>query len=216
MLLAAFYDRYQHNLKLDLAIILIAIFNFICSYSEEPLIYDNYIVSKVYMHVPNREDYEQILDVANWILNNCEVENEAYIIPHGGTYTPDVFRNASFENIEKMRYLVPYGSAVVGTHKFPEGLLSAKYIINCTPFDSGCVHGIAEKYNNAFLHMLNQEIFEPINTFDMGNEHTIIVYQRIKVITDQEIAYYEESFFEENEQYPEMFEAVWDAYKSNK
>lgn len=194
-------------------ILFFATFNFIGSYSETNVLYNKNIVSKVYMKVPSRNDYDKILEVSEWILEKCENENEAYIIPHGGMYNPDLFRNVSLEKREQLRCLIPYGSAIVGTHKFPEGLLKARYVITVVPFDEGCSEGIAEKYNSAFMNMVYEKRFEKINSFNMDNGYIIDIYERVREVDNSEILYYEKMFSDENEQYPDMFEGVWSKYK---
>lgn len=196
--------------------ILILVFNFIVSYGgEESFLYKHNIVSKVYMKVPDRKDYTQVLEVTNWILDNCNTRHEAYIIPHGRLYNPDIFRNVSGADIKRMHTLVPYGSAIFGTHNFPSGLFTSKYVLTTVPFNEGdCSKGLAIKYNDCFQYMVKQGVFQEINSFDMGNGYHFIVYQRIKDVSNEEINYYETAFVNENEKYPEMFSGIWNQYKN--
>lgn len=187
--------------------------NYLLSYTQLSPFYEMNIVSKVYMRVPDREDYNLIKKVSQWILEQCEVEGEAYIIPHASTYNPDIFRNVfQDERYERLHYLVSYGSAVLGTHSFPQELFTAKYIITCSPFDETCSYGLSEKYNKGFLSLIHRGIFTKIKEFDMGNGHNFLVYERIKSIPNEEVNIWRGVFVDENSQYPDLFEEIWNEY----
>ena len=126
------------------------------------------------------------------------------MIPHGDLYNPDVFRDLAMPNWD-VYDLVPYGSAILGVHSFPMGLLTAKYVLTCDPF-SGI--GMAHRYNSAFLSEIPQKHFEEVERFDMGNGYVFTAYQRISPTDREEILFYEEYFTKENEKFPEMFSGV--------
>ena len=155
---------------------------------------------------PQRTDITQIRAVNRWLLEHCTKSDPAYMIPHGYPYNPDVFRSCDYPDASVSQVL-PYGSAVLGTHYFPDGLLLSKYVLTCDPF---CNSSIAEKYNSAFLSEIPQKHFSEVTHFDMGNGYMFIVYERVKPTDREEILFYEDYFSEEAKLFPELFTCVWD------
>ena len=155
---------------------------------------------------PQRTDIPQIRAINHWILEHCSKDESAYIIPHGYPYNPDVFRGCDYPDFSVSKH-VPYGSAVLGTHYFPEDLLLAKYVLTCEPF---CNLSLAEKYNAAFLSEIPQKHFTKVAQFGMGNGYIFYVYERILPMDREEIQFYQDCFAQESEQFPELFSVVWD------
>lgn len=158
-----------------------------------------------------RNDLETVKEVANWIDENCEGEEYAYMVPHGVPYNPDVFR-VVLRPDRRIEKVLTYGSAVPGTHSFPIELFDAKYVLTCEPF---CRYGLAEKYNEEFLHQVRQGKFELEKTFDMGNGYLFYAYRRVMPADLEEIETYRSAFAEENKAFPENFDRVFDAYVTN-
>jgi len=156
---------------------------------------------------PQRTDIEEIRTLNRWIVEHCTKPDSAYMIPHGYPYNPDVFRACDYPDMTVSKYL-PYGSAVLGTHYFPEELLLADYVLTCEPF---CDHVIAGRYNEAFLSEIPQKHFALIKEFDMGNGYTFYVYQRETPMDREEIQFYKDWFSEEDKLFPDMFSGVLDS-----
>lgn len=152
-----------------------------------------------------RTDVQQIRAMNRWILEHCSEEETAYIIPHGYPYNPDVFRSSDYPDFSVSKR-VPYGSAVLGTHYFPDSLLVAKYVFTCEPF---CGISLAEKYNNAFLSEIPQKHFTQVAQFDMGNGYVFYAYQRILPMDREEIQFYQDTFAQEGKLFPELFTTIW-------
>lgn len=168
------------------------------------------LVSDAYLQVRNREDdIEQIKKINYWIKENCDNgDNTVYMIPHGYPYNPDMFRNIGLPDTT-IKEILPYGQAVLGAQPFPIRLLSAKYVLTCEPF---CNFSIAYKYNEAFYENLSNDNYKLIETFDMGNGYTFFVYERIIKASMQEVEYYRDYFSEENEQFPNFYDEVFDKF----
>ena len=158
------------------------------------------------LKLPQRDDIDEIRAVNRWLLENCSETKTAYMISHGEPYNPDVFRCVDMPD-ERVSNILPYGSAVLGTHSFPEGLLLADYVLTSEPF---CGFSIAEKYNSAFYSEIPQKHFIEAARFDMGNGYTFIAYQRILPADREEILFYEQYFAEEDALFPSMFSGVLD------
>ncbi len=153
-----------------------------------------------------RTDIAQIRVVNRWLVEHCTETESAYMIPHGYSYNPDVFRSCDYPD-STVSNILPYGSAVLGTHYFPEELLLAKYVLTCDPF---CNLSIAEKYNSAFLSEIPQKHFTEVTRFDMGNGYVFIAYERVKPTDREEILFYQDYFSQEDKLFPKMFSGVLD------
>ena len=176
----------------------------ICAFSST----DNLprVFSNVALIPPKRTDIPQIRKVNRWLVEHCIQDESAYMIPHGEPYNPDVFRGCDYPD-SSVSHVLPYGSAVLGTHYFPEDLLLAKYVLTCEPF---CNLSIAEKYNSAFLSEIPQKHFAEVTRFDMGNGYVFIAYERVKPTDREEILFYKDYFSQEDKLFPKMFSGVLD------
>ena len=155
---------------------------------------------------PQRTDIAQIRKLNRWLVEHCSESESAYMIPHGYPYNPDVFRSCDYPD-SSVSNILPYGSAVLGTHYFPDELLQAKYVLTCEPF---CGISIAEKYISAFLSEIPQKHFTEVTRFDMGNGYVFIVYERMQPTDQEEILFYKDYFSAEDKLFPEMFSGVLD------
>jgi len=166
----------------------------------------NSFFSNASLVTPEREDIKKVEEINEWIKMHCNnVDKSVYMLPHGHPYNPDVFRSHDLPD-RTVYDLLPYGSAVLGTHDFPIGLLTAKYIFTCLPF---CDYSIAGKYNDAFLGWANKGHFILVESFDMENGYVFYVYERVTPLSYEEVEYYRNLFCEENELYPENFDTVF-------
>ena len=173
-----------------------------------PLVLPNTLNSGLYFYVDSpRSDLAQVAEVNAWLRANCTGENSAYMICHGVTYSPDVFRVSALPD-ESIREILPYGACNPGNDAFPRELFTAQVVLTCTPFDP---NNHTEKMNAAFLE--NQEKYAPFEVaaeFDMGNGYTITAYRRVKAPTVAELDTYRTYLAEEDARFPYNFSAVWD------
>ncbi|MEF9919495.1 MAG: hypothetical protein RR741_00150 [Erysipelotrichaceae bacterium] len=170
--------------------------------------------SNLKLKTPERKDLDMILEIDKWIISITQEKNNVYIIPHGSLYNPDVFRNADQENMQLLRKIIPFGSAVLGLHEFPRQLLTSQFVVTITPFkDETCGISLASKYNDAFLSLVNEHIFEMIQSFHLQDNYTLLVYKRIKPLNIHEVEFYELYFKDEIEQFPELFIPILNEFK---
>ena len=172
---------------------------------------NNSIFTNISLKVPNQEDYNQIEEVAYWLKDNLSEENTAYMITHTDRYNPDKFRNI-FKPDRSIEYYLPYGSAVIGTHKFPTSLFTATYVITTTPFES---ISIEEKYEKVFEELVSENVFVLEKTFDMKNGYNVLIYKRVKEVTIEEVEKYKEILKEESKQFPELYEDILNEVEKN-
>ncbi len=151
------------------------------------LFYNNSLIfTDVSLKTPNQNDYEKIQEVCEWLKENLNENNKAYMITHNNTYNPDKFRNFYLPDKTISNYL-PYGSAIIGTHPFPTQLFEAKYIITTDPFENVSIEGI---YNDVFKTLVLKGKFNLIKKFDMDNGINILIYERVKKVDYEEASMY--------------------------
>lgn len=154
-------------------------------------------------------NYQGIKEVTDWLEKNIDgKDNKVYMIVHNNTFNPDKFRNFYTPNSKVHKYL-PYGSSIIGVHKFPTELFDAKYIITTDPFVPTSVD---EKYNNVFNDLVNEEIFTLKESFTMKDKTKILVYERVKEVDNEEKNKYLEALKEESEKYPKLYSDVINNY----
>ena len=146
--------------------------------------------------------------VADWLQDNLNEENTAYMITHNNMYNPDKFRMFYMPDKTIEKYL-PYGSAVVGVHKFPIELFTSKYIITTTPFEN---ISIENKYEEVFEELVNENKFSFVKNFDMNNGYQILIYERVKDVDEEEINKYKIILEEESKKYPKLYQKVMEDY----
>lgn len=171
----------------------------------------NNLLTDIKISVPYQEDYEEIGEVVNYLKEKLDSNNTAYMITHTNKYNPDKLRNYLLPDTYIQKYL-PYGSAVLGTHKFPIELFEAKYIITTTPFES---ISIEEKYQKVFESLVEKEIFKEIKDFDMNNGYHILVYERVKKVTIEETNMYLQEIREDTKDFPTIYKDIIKNYQKN-
>ena len=130
------------------------------------------------------------------------------MLTHNNKYNPDKLRNYYLPDQSISNYL-PYGSAVIGVHKFPLELFTAKYIIITEPFES---ISIEQNYYNTFQILLSEEKFTLEKEFSMGNGYKILIYKRIKEVDQKEKEEYLQALEEASRKYPELYKNIIESY----
>lgn len=179
--------------------------NFIFGYYEK---LQSKLFTDINLKTPYEKNFNQIKEVSNWLKNNLNENKKAYMITHNNTYNPDKFRNFYMPNLTIYNNL-PYGSAVLGVHKFPIELFDSKYIITTTPFENISVEN---KYNDVFNILVEDEKFTLKKEFNMGDGYYIIIYERIKEVDKDEINLYINCLSEESKLYPALYKEVIEQY----
>lgn len=168
------------------------------------------IFTDVPLKTPEQKDYNEILKVSSWLQKKLNNEN-AYMITHNNKYNPDKFRNIYLPDKTIMNHM-PYGSSIIGVHKFPTELFTSKYIITTEPFEPTSVD---EKYNKVFLELVKKEKFSKIKEFDMKNGYKILIYERVKDVDKEEIEMYKNCLEEESKKYPKLYIDIIEQYEKD-
>ena len=132
------------------------------------------------------------------------------MITHNDTINPDKLRNIKTPNSKVKKYL-PYGSAIIGVHKFPLELFTSKYIITTTPYESISVD---LKYNNVFKNLVEEKKFKRIKTYQLKDNIKLEIYERIEKVDEEEKEKYKEALKEESNNYKYLYEDIINSYKS--
>lgn len=172
---------------------------------------NNILFTDIKISVPYQEDYKEIGEVVSYLKDILDEDNTAYMITHTNKYNPDKFRSYSLPDTTIQKYL-PYGSAVLGTHKFPIELFTARYVITTTPFESISVE---EKYNEVFNELVNEGVFTLNKDFDMHNDYHILIYERVKPVTLEETNRYLNKIEKDTKEFPDLYKNVIKDYQNN-
>ena len=165
------------------------------------------LFTDISIRAPKEENYEGIKNVTDWLKNNLDENNTAYMIVHNNKFNPDKFRNFYTPNSIVHDYL-PYGSSIIGIHKFPIELFTAKYIITSEPFIKT---SLDEDYNIVF-NKIKDEKFILKKEFIMQDKTKIIIYDRIKKTDEKEKIEYINQLKEKTKEYKELYEDVIKEY----
>lgn len=187
-------------------------YNFaVCGFSAPRLGYGRLYSGTTLWVDADRTDFGMVHAVNAWLKENCHGDNSAYMICHGSTYSPDVFRELELPD-ETIRRLLPYGACNPGNDAFPLGVFTAQVVLTCDPFDP---NNHTEKIDAAFREA--QALYAPFalaECFDMGNGYTIYAYRRVKEVTREEVEVYRAALAEEDARFPYNFGQVFDAFET--
>ena len=199
----------QNIIKKILYILLftIIISNFLFGYNNKKSL----LFTDISLKVEDDINYNEIKRITTWLENNLDENNRGYLITHNNTINPDKLRNFKTPSSNVKKYM-PYGSAVIGVHKFPLELFTSKYIMTTTPFES---ISIEEKYNNVFKELVAEGVFKQIKEEQLKNNIKFEIYERIKPVTDKEKNKYLDSLKEESKEYKNLYEDIINSYIIN-
>ena len=196
----------SYDIRCCLVIFSIIIVNFLNGLLSNTT--DN-LFTKINLTVPSEENYPQYVEVATWLEEHINENEIAYMICHNRKYNPDKFRNIFMPDKTISNYLA-YGSAIIGSHKFPYGLFDAKYILTIDPFESV---SIEYKYNDVFKELVENNKFKLIEQFDMNDGFNILIYERTTKVDEEEISLYLDALNEESKLYPDLYKNVIENYE---
>ena len=156
----------------------------------------------------SRSDTDQMQQLDDWLAAHCAEGETAWMIPHDTLYNTDQFQNLRLPQVQLAETLQG-GFSIPGTHSFPIGFFTAKYVLTADPHPQTLVTGneMSGRWNSLFA-AVRDERFTTAAQFDMGNGTVFTVWERTVPADRAEVEYYLSAFAEEDAQYPEMFSAV--------
>ena len=185
--------------------IIILTANFFWTYQEK----NSKLFTDIKLKTPGERNYNEIKKVTDWLESQLDDNNMAYMITHNNEFNPDKFRNFYTPNSKVSKYL-PYGSAIIGVHKFPTELFSAKYVITTDPYVPTSVD---EKYNIVFNELVKENKFSLKKEFVMNDKIKVLIYERIKSVDEDEKNKYIDALKEESKEYSDLYDKVILEYK---
>ena len=166
------------------------------------------IFTDISLKAPDDENYETIKKITSWTDKNLNDKNRGYLITHNNSINPDKLRNFKTPMSNTMKY-IPYGSAIIGVHKFPLDLFTAKYIMTTTPYEQTSVDG---KYNKVFKELVEDGKFNLVKEYKLKNNITFEIYERVEPVTEEEKNKYIENLQDESKEYKNLYEDVIKSY----
>ena len=199
---------------LDLLLILILIGNMYISILKnvftniKPFI--DKLFSNVILRVDDRTDLDNIKQMTDFIITNCDKENKAYINAGSGAYNNTTFSNVYLPNYLELNEILPYSLSIDAVHGFPKDVLTSKYVFtsNITLSDYSADNGgtVIPKINYAIMNdAIISKNFTKVNEFKMTDKITFYAYERINAIDSSERNEWLQIFKEQSEKYPNLF-----------
>ena len=179
---------------------------------------NNKLLTNISLSPVVRNDYDEVLQVTNFIANNTN-SNDLVYINAAGFYAAQSFRSVLYPN-RQLDSIIVYESSIDSVHGFPiESIAVAKYIIvsNITIESTGAKPGhIIPTINDS----LNNDSpikgkFKLAKEFKMNSEIVLYCYERIAEYDIKESNYWKSVFEEQTKQYPELFGNRIDSFDNN-
>ena len=166
------------------------------------------LFTDINLKIQGDEDYDSIGKIVKWLDKNLDQNNQGYLITHNNTINPDKLRNYKTPISTTKKYL-PYGSAVIGVHKFPLELFTAKYVMTTTPFESISVE---EKYNKVFKELVSEGKFKLVKEQKLKNNIKFEIYERVEPVSNEEKEKYIAELKDESKEFKNLYEDVINSY----
>ena len=190
------------------AILSIASFLNIAGAFYSPIRPDSKLFSDIDLNLPYRNDLEEIDYINAFIKEHCNSYGDVYMIPHNGTYCPDIFRWRAMPDRAVMDIL-PYGSDVTSAHEFPKEIFTAHYVITSNIRPIGEYDGSnADHIDRVVTELTEEGYYKVLETVDMANGYTLTILERIKASDEHETELYRAELKENIESYPHLYEAL--------
>lgn len=190
----------------------------ILNFSSSIFNINNKLMTNISLSPVVRNDYDEVLQVTNFIVNNTN-SNDLVYINTAGFYAAQSFRSVLYPN-RQLDSIIVYESSIDNVHGFPiDSIAVAKYIIvsNVTIESTGAKPGhIIPAINDS----LNNDSpikgkFKLVKEFKMNDEIVLYCYERITEYDKKESDYWKSVFEEQTKQYPELFGNRIDSFDKN-
>ena len=197
---------------LQVATIIIITLNFIQSevkYSKNKWLTNiNFAPSKM-------DNYEQIREVHDFIVENCDINNKAYINA-AGKYCKHTFSNFNLPDDMWLDKVIPYELSIDSVHGFPVPVFTCKYVFvtNIVDESTGAAKGhiIPGVKKGITEDDVISKKFNLVRTFDMNDGIIFYCYERISPFDEDERNAWLAIFSDVSETYPRQFRNVILAY----
>lgn len=189
------------------------------SYTENKNIYGNNLYSNISLKPVQREDYDKIGEIVEFIYDNCDIaKDKIYINSASSEYCADTFSFYIMPD-KSLKNIIYYESSIDSVHGFPIGVLKSKYIFltNKLIEETGAKKG--HIISNIKYGIKDDEVISPkfkmVKEFDLENGIIFYAYERIQDVDELEINEWKELFKKQTELYPKIFGNRLDIYLNN-
>ena len=217
MILAMNIKKFKINIVLEVICLAIVVTTFVGSITENKVLFNNNFYTNISLKPTKRTDLEQIGKIVDFIKENCDENNKAYINSATSEYNHQTFINYNAPENTYLTKVIPYTAATESTRGFPIDLFKCKYIFvsNVRLESTGATKG--EIITNIKYAVEEDEViskkFELVKTFDVTSKITYYAYERVQPLDEEERQAWLKLFEEQSEKYPDKFKERIENYK---
>ena len=209
--------KFKINIVLEVICLAIVVTTFVGSITENKVLFNNNFYTNISLKPTKRTDLEQIGKIVDFIKENCDENNKAYINSATSEYNHQTFINYNAPENTYLTKVIPYTAATESTRGFPIDLFKCKYIFvsNVRLESTGATKG--EIITNIKYAVEEDEViskkFELVKTFDVTSKITYYAYERVQPVDEEERQAWLKLFEEQSEKYPDKFKERIENYK---
>ena len=209
--------KFKINIVLEVICLAIVVTTFVGSITENKVLFNNNFYTNISLKPTKRTDLEQIGKIVDFIKENCDENNKAYINSATSEYNHQTFINYNAPENTYLTKVIPYTAATESTRGFPIDLFKCKYIFvsNVRLESTGATKG--EIITNIKYAVEEDEViskkFELVKTFDVTSKITYYAYERVQPLDEEERQAWLKLFEEQSEKYPDKFKERIENYK---
>lgn len=209
--------KFKINIVLEVICLAIVVTTFVGAITENKVLFNNNFYTNISLKPTKRTDMEQIGKIVDFIKENCDENNKAYINSATSEYNHQTFINYNAPENTYLTKVIPYTAATESTRGFPIDLFKCKYIFvsNVRLESTGATKG--EIITNIKYAVEEDEViskkFELVKTFDVTSKITYYAYERVQPLDEEERQAWLKLFEEQSEKYPDKFKERIENYK---
>lgn len=217
IILAMNIKKFKTNIVLEVICLAIVVTTFVGAITENKVLFNNNFYTNISLKPSKRTDMEQIGEMVDFIKENCDENNKAYINSATSEYNHQTFINYNAPENTYLTKVIPYTAATESTRGFPIDLFKCKYIFvsNVRLESTGATKG--EIITNIKYAVEEDEViskkFELVKTFDVTSKITYYAYERVQPLDEEERQAWLKLFEEQSEKYPDKFKERIENYK---
>ena len=210
-------EKLKINIILESICCIIIVTTFVGSITENKILFNNNFYSNISLKPTKRTDMEQIGEIVDFIKENCDEDNKAYINSATSEYNHQTFINYNAPENTYLTKVIPYTAATESTRGFPIDIFKCKYIFisNIRLESTGATKG--EIITNIKYAVEEDEViskkFELAKTYKMTDKITYYAYERKEALDEEERQAWLNLFEEQSEKYPDKFKDRIENYK---
>ena len=204
-----FFKNKQIYVTIGLFLILLINNTFVFAYNNEPQDNDKIpLFSQVKGKSHNRADYDQIVELSNFVLNLKEKKQTAYCLSSGYKLNEAIIRLLYLPNKDPLIDVLYQTQDVDKRDRFPTELFLADYVITTDPIDLHLGENnqqIVAYFNQQILNGLLKENYTTIKTFSLEGDVKALILKKQKNVSNTQINEIKEYFKKLYPEYENMY-----------